>query len=69
MAREYGDKRKKSTIWRDNQVHKINREVRAEIGMYAPYVPKSVIYEKIRTRTGLCLKTIATILNHTVAEE
>lgn len=63
MTREFGDKRKKSTIWRDNQVHRIAQEIRAEIGLYAPYVAKSVIYEKIKERTGLCLKTIATILN------
>lgn len=51
---------------RDNMVHRVFHEVQEEIGIYAKYVARSVIYQKIQERTGLCLKTIATILNHTV---
>lgn len=68
MARQYGDKRKKSTRVRDNYVHKVFGELKREMGAYAHYVSKSYIYEKIRQQTGLCTKTISMILNHTIAE-
>lgn len=71
MAREYGSKRKKSTILRDNMVHRAYQEVRREIGNYADYVSKSMIYGRVCEKTGLCVKTVAAILNHTtmVTEE
>lgn len=65
MAREYGSKRKKSTILRDNMVHRAYQEVRQEIGHYADYVSKGMIYGKVCELTGLCMKTVAAILNHT----
>lgn len=64
MSRQYGKNRKPSTIVRDNEVHRLYKEVRNEIGEYASYVTKSLIYDKIRQRIGLCTKTIAAILNH-----
>lgn len=68
MARQYGDKRKNSTRVRDNHVHRIFNELTREMGIYAHYVSKSYIYEKIRQQTGLCTRTISAILNHTIAE-
>lgn len=64
MVREYGERRRESTVRRDNMVHRVYREVMAEIGEYARYVSRSVIYDKIKEKTGLCRKTIAGILNH-----
>lgn len=59
------DGRRPSTIIRDNHVHEIYRQVTSEMGSFKNVVSKSYIYEQIRQRTGLCIKTIAYILNHT----
>ena len=50
-------------------VHDVYDKVCGEMGKYAHYVAKQYIYEKIRNETGLCLKTIAYILNHTDRED
>jgi len=55
-----------STIIRDNSVHEIYQEVCKELGEYAFLVPKSYLYNKVREKTGLCAKTIAYIINHTI---
>lgn len=69
MTREFGKKRRPSTVNRDNMVHRVYKKVREEIGVYADYVSKSTIYNMLRERTGLCTRTIAAILNHTVSED
>lgn len=69
MTREFGENRLKSTRKRDNYVHSVYEKLVTEIGEYAHYLPRYIIYEKIREETGLCVKTIATILNHTVADK
>lgn len=68
MTRIRGKERRPSTIIRDNLVHEAYEEVCGEIGEYVHLVPRQYIYEKIQMRTGLCLKTIAYILNHTVKQ-
>ena len=68
MRRFFGKERRPSTIIRDNMVHTAYEEVCNEIGEYVHLVPRQFIYEKVRERTGLCLKTIAYILNHTVKQ-
>jgi len=65
MARNFGENRKKSTIIRDNIVHGVYNDVCKELGEYAFLVPKAYLYERIKERTGLCIKTIAYIINHT----
>ena len=69
MRRFFGKERRPSTIIRDNMVHTAYEEVCNEIGEYVHLVPRQFIYEKVRERTGLCLKTIAYILNHTVKQK
>ena len=65
MSRYSGNRRRPSTQMRDNRVHEIYRQVISEIGSFKNVVSKSYIYEQIHQRTGLCVKTIAYILNHT----
>lgn len=69
MTRFFGKERRPSTIIRDNMVHTAYEEVCYELGKYAYLVPRQYIYEKVRERTGLCLKTIAYILNHTIKQD
>lgn len=69
MARIRGKERRPSTIIRDNMVHDAYDKICDEMGEYANFVAKQYIYEKIREETGLCLKTIAYILNHTDRED
>lgn len=66
MARSSNENRRESTIIRDNEVHKAYEELRKELGTLFVEVSKSYIYERIGKRTGLCNKTIAYILNHTL---
>jgi len=65
MARASIENRRQSTVVRDNNVHNAYKDVMCELGQYAYQLPKSLIYDKIRERTGLYSKTIAYILNHT----
>nr|DAE82139.1 MAG TPA: hypothetical protein [Caudoviricetes sp.] len=65
MTRYSGKKRRQSTIIRDNAVHEIYRKVCREIGPTAPMMPRGYLYGLISEKTGLCIKTIAFILNHT----
>lgn len=59
------EKRRASTVIRDNLVHSTYKEVCDRLGEYAILVPKAYIYNKVMEKTGLCAKTIAFILNHT----
>lgn len=54
-----------STIIRDNHVHKVYKDIANELGALITVVSKSYIYERIHDITGLSVKTIAYILNHT----
>lgn len=49
-------------------MHNIYSDVIKDLGEYAYLVPKSYIYDKVQERTGLCVKTIAYILNHSKSE-
>lgn len=69
MARQSGDKRRASTIIRDNGVHDAYVDLKGEMGQFAHVVAKSYIYGRLSERTGLCTKTIAFILNHTVKHD
>lgn len=39
-----------------------------ELGDLADAVSRQYVYEKIKEKTGLCVKTIAYVLNHTERE-
>ena len=69
MTRFSGKERRPSTIIRDNGVHEAYEDVCREIGDMAKLLPKEYLYEKVKARTGLCTKTIAWILNHTVKQK
>ena len=68
MTRFSGKNRRPSTVIRDNAVHEAYEEVCREAGEYAALLPREYIYGKIHEKTGLCMKTIAFILNHTVKD-
>ena len=57
--------RRESTMMRDNEVHRIYDEIIDNLGELASAVSKSYIYEKIKERTKLSIRTISFILNHT----
>lgn len=60
------DDRRPSTIIRDNRVHDIYDEIMHNLGDdIGNSVSRSYIYGKIHDKTGLCVKTIAHIINHT----
>lgn len=59
--------RRESTIARDNEIHKLYRQIRNELGCLANAVSKNYIYERIKDRTKLSIRTISFILNHTIA--
>ena len=48
-----------------NEVHAIDDELRTQLGELYYAISKSYIYSVISKRTGYCIKSIATILNHT----
>ncbi len=58
-------KRRESTSVRDKEIHKLYRQIISELGDLANAVSKSYIYEKIREKTKLSIRTISFILNHT----
>ena len=57
--------RRESTMIRDNEIHKLHRQILDELGDLANVVSKNYIYEKIREKTKLSIRTISFILNHT----
>lgn len=66
MTRFSGKNRRESTVLRDDKVHEIYAEIRAELGELTDVISRQYIYERIKMKTGLCTKTIAFILNHTI---
>jgi len=59
MARYLNNKRRESTIVRDNNVINAYILVMKDLGELSQVVSKSYVYEKVRKKTGLCTKTIA----------
>lgn len=50
---------------RDNEIHRIHFQILNELGELANAVSKNYIYERIREKTKLSIRTISFILNHT----
>ena len=48
-----------------NEVHAIDDELRNQLGELYYAISRSYIYSLISQRTGYCIKSIASILNHT----
>lgn len=59
--------RRESTIVRDNEIHELYQQIRKELGCLANAVSKGYIYERIKEKTKLSIRTISFILNHTKA--
>lgn len=58
-------KRRESTSIRDNEIHILYRQIMSDLGELANVVSKGYVYEKIREKTKLSIRTISFILNHT----
>lgn len=69
MAKLCIKNRRESTIVRDNEIHRLHRQILDELGDLANVVSKNYIYEKIQEKTKLSIRTISFILNHTKANE
>lgn len=67
MCKLQNKNRRESTIARDNEIHRLYRQIRNELGNLANAVSKNYIYERIKDRTKLSIRTISFILNHTIA--
>lgn len=65
MGRLSSQQRRTSTIVRDNAVHEEYNQLVAQLGELANVVSRNYIYDRIRIKTGLCVNTIAYVLNHT----
>lgn len=57
-----------STVIRDNEIHKMYDEILNEPCDLATVVSRNV-YGKIKDRTGLSIRHISRIINHTKVEE
>lgn len=58
-------KRRTSTIARDNAIHAMHKEISESLGDLKSVVSKTYVYECIKSRTKLSIRTISFILNHT----
>lgn len=58
-----------STVIRDNEIHKMYDEILNELGDLATVVSRNYVYGRIKDRTGLRIRHISRIINHTKVEE
>ena len=65
MSKLTENNRRESTLVRDNEVCRIYNQILNELGELRNVVSKSYIYEKIKERTKLSMRTISVIVNHT----
>ena len=54
-----------STVIRDNEIHKMYDEILNELGDLATVVSRNYVYGKIKDKTGLSIRHISRIINHT----
>lgn len=54
-----------SSIIRYNEIHDMYDKIIKDLGDVSAYVFKGYIYDKIKERTGLSIRHISRILNHT----
>lgn len=57
--------RRESTKARDDDIHRMYDEIINELGDLACAVSKGYIYDRIRQKTKLSVRTISYIINHT----
>ena len=65
MSKLTENNRRESTLVRDKEVCRIYNQILNELGELRNAVSKSYIYEKIKERTKLSIRTISFIVNHT----
>lgn len=58
-----------STIKRNNFIHVMYKEIMNDLGELRTVVLKSYIYNLIRNQTGLSIRTISHVLNHTKEQD
>lgn len=56
------------TAIRDNEIHRTHNEIPYEPGDSATVVSRNYVYGKIKDRTGLGIRHISGIINHTKVE-
>lgn len=54
-----------STVIRNNEIHRMYNEILDELGDLATVVSRNYVYGKIKDRTGLSIRHISRIINHT----
>lgn len=57
-----------STV-RNNEIHRMYYEILNELGDLATVVSRNYVYGRIKDRTGLSIRHISRIINHTKVEE
>ena len=57
-----------STVIRNNEIHRMYNEILDELGDLATVVSRNYVYGKIKDRTGLSIRHISRIINHTKNE-
>lgn len=57
-----------STVIRDNEIHRMYNEILDESGDLATVVSRNYVYGKIKDSTGLSIRHISRIINHTKVE-
>lgn len=63
--RKSNAKRRESIKARDDEVHQLYNDIIQELGELAKVVSKTYIYERIRGKTKLSIRSISYIINHT----
>lgn len=58
-----------STVILDNEIHKMYDEILNELGDLATVVSRDYVYGRIKDSTGLSIRHISRIINHTKVEE
>lgn len=58
-----------STVIRNNEIHRMYNEILDELGDLATVVSRNYVYGRIKDRTGLSIRHISRITNHTKVEE
>lgn len=53
----------------DDEIHKMYDEILDELGDLATVVSRNYVYGRIKDRTGLSIRHISRIINHTKVEE
>lgn len=59
----------RNTVIRNNEIHRMYNEILDELGDLATVVSRNYVYGKIKDRTGLSIRHISRIINHTKVEE